>query len=110
MLRVLKLLLFVPVAIAIVLLAVANRQAVTLILDPFRRGPEAISVTLPLFVIVLGALMVGVVLGYVAAWIAQGKHRRSARELRRECEKLNTERAELRAAAPVTSTALLSQK
>lgn len=110
MLRVLKLLLIAPIAIALVLLAVANRQIVTLVLDPFRSGPDALSITMPLFVIALITLLVGVVLGYVAAWLAQGKHRRSARQLRRECDKLTAERAELRAAVPPTTVALLSQK
>lgn len=110
MLRVLKLLLIVPIAIALVLLAVANRQIVTLVLDPFHRGPDAVSITLPLFVIALITLLVGVVLGYIVAWFAQGKHRRSARQLKRECDRLQAERAELRAAVPPTATALLSQK
>jgi uncharacterized integral membrane protein len=110
MLRVVKLLLVVPIAIALVLLAVANRQVVTLVLDPFRRGPDAISITMPLFVIALVTLLIGVFLGYVAAWFAQGKHRRSARQFKRECEKLQAERAELRAAVPPTAPALLSQK
>jgi len=93
-----------------VLLAVANRQVVTLVLDPFSRGPDAASITLPLFVIAFVVLCIGIVLGYVAAWIAQGKHRRAARTYKRECEKLTAERTELRAALPVTAPALLSQK
>lgn len=110
MMRYLKLLLLAPVAIALVLLAVANRQVVTLVLDPFSRGPEAASITLPLFVLAFVVLCIGIVLGYVAAWFAQGKHRRAARSYKRECEKLSAERAELRAALPVTAPALLSQK
>ncbi|MGL5448501.1 MAG: LapA family protein [Rhabdaerophilum sp.] len=110
MLRVLKLLLIIPIAVALVLLAVANRQVVTLVLDPLHRGPDAMSITMPLFVIALITLLVGVVLGYVAAWFAQGKYRRSSRQLQRECDKLQTERAQLRAAVPPTATALLSQK
>lgn len=109
MLRVLKFLLILPIAAALVLLAVANREIVTLVLDPFRRGPEAMSITLPLFVIVLLALLCGVILGYFSAWLAQGHHRRDARHFKRECEKLQAERAELRAAVPPTASALLSK-
>jgi uncharacterized integral membrane protein len=110
MMRFLKLLLLVPVAIALVLLAVANRQSVTLVLDPFARGGDAMNITLPLFVLAFAVLCIGIVLGYVAAWLAQGKHRRAARSYKRECEKLSAERAELRAAMPVTAPALLGQK
>jgi len=95
MMRYLKLLLLAPVAVVLVLLAVANRQIVTFVFDPFSRGAEASSITLPLFVF---------------AFLAQGKHRRAARSYKRECEKLSAERSELRAALPVTAPALLSQK
>jgi hypothetical protein len=108
MVRFLKLLFLLPLAAALVLLAVANRQSVTLILDPFTRGPDAYSLTMPLFMLAFFILMVGIVLGYTVAWLAQGRFRREAKQLKRECDRLSAERAILKAAAPVTSPALLS--
>jgi hypothetical protein len=104
----LKLLILLPIAAALVLLAVANRQVVTLILDPFSRGPDAISLTMPLFMLAFIVLMVGIVLGYMVAWLAQGRYRREARQLKRECDRLSAERTALKAAVPVTSPMLLS--
>lgn len=108
--RFLKLLLLAPVAVVLVLLAVANRHAVTLVLDPFSRGAETAGITLPLFALAFVVLVVGIVLGYAAAWLAQGRHRRAARSYKRECEKLSAERTELRAALPVSAPALIHQK
>lgn len=109
MLRILKLLVLLPIAAALVLLAVANRQVVTLVLDPFSRGPEAMSITLPLFILAFILLAVGIVLGYVAAWLAQGRHRKAARTYKHECDVLMSEREKLRAAVPATAAALLSK-
>jgi hypothetical protein len=92
----LKALVLVPVAVVAALLAVANRGPVTLSLDPFARADPTLKVTVPLFALVLGAVMVGVLLGGVGAWLAQGKHRRAARGQRREAERLRAETERLR--------------
>ncbi|MGE0563366.1 MAG: LapA family protein [Pseudolabrys sp.] len=80
-----------PLAIAIVAFAVANRQAITVSLDPFDSAHPAYSVTLPLFAIVFAILILGVVVGGVAAWLRQGSWRRSARRLDNEVRRLHEE-------------------
>ena len=75
-------LILVPLAIVIVAFAVANRQTVTVSLDPFSSEQPAASVTLPLFALIIVLLIVGVVIGGIAAWLRQGKWRRTARRLR----------------------------
>lgn len=103
----LKALVLVPIGLAVVLLAVANRAPVTLSLDPFSQDAPAISATLPLFLILFGAVMVGVAVGGVAAWLGQGKHRRGERTSRREVERLKGDLERLRAtAAPQAGRAL----
>ena len=77
--RAMGLLVAVPAAVVLTTLAVINRQAVRLILDPFRPDDPVISLVLPLYAYVLGALIVGVILGGTAAWMAQGRWRRVAR-------------------------------
>ncbi|MCB8819478.1 lipopolysaccharide assembly protein LapA domain-containing protein [Microvirga rosea] len=96
MIRFLKALVLLPVAILIVLLAVANREAVTLSLDPFSRDVPEFATQLPLFAIIFASVMVGVVIGGTATWLAQGKHRRARRQFRREVTHLRNETDRLR--------------
>ncbi len=82
--RVVAAIILVPLAIIIVVFAVANRQNVTISFDPFGGDMPVASLTLPLFVLILGLLIVGVVIGGVAAWLGQGKWRGAARRFERE--------------------------
>jgi len=81
----------IPLAIVIIAFAVANRQIVTVSLDPFSSEHPASSVTLPLFALILVLLIAGVVIGGVAAWLRQAQWRRVARRLEREAEQLRSE-------------------
>ena len=58
----------VPVVVVTAVVAIANRQMVTLSLDPFSLShpSEALSVRMPLFVLVIAALVVGALLGGIA--------------------------------------------
>ena len=76
-------LLFIPVAAAFVVFAVANRHEVTLNLWPL-----PLEVDLPVYIAVLGALAAGMAIGGSAQWIADGRWRRRARAGRREASAL----------------------
>lgn len=89
--KLLRWLLLVPLAIVLVLLAVANRGPVTLSLDPFSREAPALAFTVPLFVALLLAVMVGVVIGGVSAGIGRMRWRYRAKRAEREAEKLSAE-------------------
>ncbi|GLK67650.1 LapA family protein [Hansschlegelia plantiphila] len=82
----------VPLAIVIVLFAVANRQDVVVGFDPFAPDAPALSVTLPLFAVILVSLMAGVVVGGVASWLRQGKWRKEAKRRRVETSRLEAEK------------------
>ncbi|MER2606193.1 MAG: LapA family protein [Siculibacillus sp.] len=97
MMRLLSWLLALPIGIVVVALSVANRKPVTLALDPFRPDSPAFAVSVPLFLLVLGAMILGVVLGGLAVWWRQRIHRRAARERGREAARLEAERAKLAA-------------
>jgi uncharacterized integral membrane protein len=89
-------LIILPLAAAVVALAVANRQEVAIYLDPFANPPqEGLQVGAPLFAVVLGAVMVGILLGGVATYFEQAKYRRAARRVRRELALLQKEIARL---------------
>jgi len=84
-------LILVPLAVIIIAFAVANRQIVTVSLDPFSAEHPAASLTLPLFALIIVLLIVGVVIGGLAAWLRQAKWRRTARLLEREVDELRAE-------------------
>lgn len=77
--RVLSLLVAFPLGAVLVAIAVSNRQPVALILDPFRPENPALSVALPFYAYLIGALVIGVVLGGVATWMGQKRWRQTAR-------------------------------
>lgn len=109
MLRFLKLLFLAPIAVLLVLLGVANRQVIAVNLDPFATGAVLPQIPMPLFVFFFATLAVGIVIGYVAAWLAQGSHRKAERQLRRECARLNGECDRLKAQVPTVSLATLAR-
>ena len=88
-----------PAAVILVTLAIVNRHDVRLVLDPFRPEAPVLSLVLPFYAYLFGALVAGVVLGGIATWITQRHWRRSARvksnEARRwhaEADRLSRER------------------
>jgi uncharacterized integral membrane protein len=91
--KIIAALFLVPLAVVIIAFAVANRQSVTLSLDPFSASEPAAWLTLPLFALVIGVFTVGVIAGGVATWLGQGKWRRRARRLEREASVLRVKLA-----------------
>ena len=75
----------VPLAAVIIAFAVANRQAVTVSFDPFSSAAPAYAATVPLFVLIFILLILGVIVGGVAAWLRQAKWRRTARSSMPTC-------------------------
>ena len=80
-----------PLAILIVLVAVANREPVTISFDPFNAVTPAYSMHVPLFIIALVLLLTGVLVGGIAAWLRQSRARRTARRLEAEVRQLRAE-------------------
>ena len=62
------------------MLAVVNRHEVSLVLDPFSQTGAAYSLSMPFFIFLFLAMIVGVFFGGVGAWINQGRWRQTARE------------------------------
>ena len=58
-----------PAAVVLVTLAIANRHSVQLVLDPFRPETPALSLMLPFYAYLFGALVVRVILGCAATWV-----------------------------------------
>ena len=97
----------VPLCAVLIVFALANRQLVVVNFNPLT-PVEALAdsgVGVPLFLVIFGVLLVGVVLGGIATWFAQGTHRRDERLFRRENERLHRE-LEVARRAPENSLAL----
>ena len=77
--RVIWLLIGFPLALLLISLAVANRHAVRLVLDPFRPDAPALSLAAPFFVYLIAAMTLGVFIGGSAVWLGQSRWRRTAR-------------------------------
>lgn len=102
--RFLSLLILVPIAVVVVFFSVANRDSVTVSLDPFHGGTPALSFSAPLFVLLFAALALGLLIGGVAAWVRQGRWRKTARKLEAEAHQLRVELSKARSAPPVAVT------
>ena len=87
----LRLLVFLPVAAIAVLFALANRQNVKIAFDLPGENWLGAQVEAPLFFVVFASVLLGVLLGGFASWLAQGKHRKAERFHRAESRRLRGE-------------------
>ena len=78
----------VPLAILIVMFAVANREVITVSFDPFDSVTPALAFKMPLFMLIFALVTVGVVVGGIAAWLKQHKWRMRARRAEAEARDL----------------------
>jgi uncharacterized integral membrane protein len=104
--RFLTYILLIPLAIVIVALSVANRAPVTFSLDPIGSVAPGWSATGPLYVFLFVAVIVGIVIGGIAAWLRQGRWRHAARAERAANERLRSEIGRLRQHVENTTPAL----
>tara|TARA_R110000787_G_scaffold16612_4_gene50142 strand:- start:641 stop:991 length:351 start_codon:yes stop_codon:yes gene_type:complete len=104
--RIIALAILVPLGIVLIMLSVANRTAVMLALNPFDPTDTVLSVTLPFFVFLFLALITGMILGSLATWFKQGKHRKQARVQANEAVKWHTEADRQKAKAQQIAAAL----
>ena len=99
--NVLRVLLLGLLAFVLLVLALANRELVTLRLLPETLSDYlgfGASVTLPLFLVLFLAIAVGLLVGYVLEWLREHKHRSEAARQRAERERLERELAKSRPA------------
>lgn len=91
--RLLWLLIALPLLLVLVVFSVNNREAIALNLWPLRY-----EVALPLFLVVLGSLVVGVLLGLFLEWVFEGRNRSALRSERRRAAASERELGKLREA------------
>lgn len=88
---------YAAVAVALIVLSLANREIVTLSTLPEGlaavpgMGWLSISVQLPLFIVVLGAMLLGFAIGELFEWLREHKYRAEASQKKVEVKKLERE-------------------
>jgi len=98
--RLLQFIIFAPLAVFLIALSVANRQAVTLSFDPFSATDPAIAFSIPLFWLIFGNLFAGILIGGCVVWMKQGRFRKEARNQRFEAAKARFEVKKMKEADP----------
>lgn len=71
-----------PLAVALIAFAVANRTFVSVSLDPVSTSNPWFAIQLPLWSLLFAGIFIGLMIGWLVAWIGQGKWRKAAREAR----------------------------
>lgn len=103
MVRYLRLLCLALLGLALLLLALANRGAVTLRLLPGELADltgMTWAVDLPLFGVIFASMVAGVMIGFVWEWFREMKHRSAASSKSREVSRLERELAVMRDSKP----------
>jgi uncharacterized integral membrane protein len=90
-------LIVIPLGLLFVVFAVANRHVVTVSFDPFNSADPALAISLPLFVLLILAAILGVVAGGIASWFGQRRWRKAARQHEADVRSVRAELADLRA-------------
>jgi uncharacterized integral membrane protein len=79
--------------------AVANRHFVTVSFDPFNSADPTISVSMPLFALIIVVAILGVIAGGMATWFGQRRWRRAARVHEADARTVRAQLGELRSQA-----------
>lgn len=115
--RFLTVLLVLIAAVVFMPLGIANRQPVTLNLDPFGRAASPLAIDMPLSLLLFLTLMLGLLAGGLATWLGQGKWRRTARHKSREAfqwkseaDRLARDRGEVAPVTGASSTARMGSR
>ncbi|MCZ2203502.1 LapA family protein [Bartonella sp. A05] len=86
--RILLAILLVPLTIFLIAFILANRQSVTLTIDPFQTSSEHFTYQAPLFVWLFIFLGLGILLSSIIHWLAQYHSRKALKKNKAELEKL----------------------
>lgn len=103
MIRYIRYLLLALLAIVLLTVAMANRAPVTLNALPADISAfsgYSYAVTLPLYLVIFGSIVAGLLIGFVWEWFREHKHRASASDRAREISRLEGELTELRRSQP----------
>ncbi|MEM8685977.1 MAG: LapA family protein [Pseudomonadota bacterium] len=98
-----------PIAIIIIALSVANRQPVRFSFDPINSASPVLSFEIPLYLLLLLAVIIGIVVGGASSWVNQSKWRKAAREARHEMSELRSESLALKQKVSASDNQLVAR-
>jgi len=107
--KVLISLIVIPLGLLFVVFAVANRHFVTVSFDPFNSVDPSISLSMPLFALMILVAILGVIAGGAATWFRQRRWRRAARQHEADARTARAQLAEMRNYALSSRPALPQQ-
>jgi lipopolysaccharide assembly protein A len=111
MIRTLRYILLAGLAIVLLTVALANRAPVALnALPPDMAAFTGMGITiqLPLYAVIFGAILAGVLIGFVWEWFREHKHRSTASVKTRQVTKLERELAVMRDTKPGSNDDVLA--
>jgi uncharacterized integral membrane protein len=85
-----------PLTIIMVAFAVANRQLVTVSLDPFSQTDPSFAMNVPMWVLFYAGILVGIIAGWFCAWFGQARWRRASRKAESELSVVRSENEKLK--------------
>ena len=94
--RLLSWIIGLPMALVLIAFAVANRHIVEVSFDPLSQQAPWASLAVPLWTVLFFGIFCGLVVGWIGAWLKQGKWRRAARAARGELASARSEAARMR--------------
>ena len=103
MIRILRYVLLAALAVCLVTLALANRSSVTLRALPDDLAAFSgvqVQVDLPLYAVILGGIVAGILIGFVWEWFREHKHRAAASTQTKAVARLERELAVMRDTKP----------
>ena len=98
----------VPIAVAGVGFAVANRQWVTVSFDPINRVHPFATIDMPLWALVFCGVLIGIFAGWYVAWRGNARYRRATREAK--IELVRTQQLHEREKREMQSTTLAARQ
>jgi putative membrane protein len=111
MIRYTRYLFLAALAICLLTVAMANRGVVTLNALPGDVAAFAnfnYAIALPLYLVIFGSIVVGLMIGFVWEWFREHKHRSSAKDRAREIARLEREISALRREDPAKKDDVLA--
>ena len=73
-----------PLALAGIGFAIANRQWIAVSFDPFNTAHPFAMINMPLWAVLFCGIFIGIFAGWMVSWINHGKYRKAARAARIE--------------------------
>lgn len=102
--RIFRWIIIFPILLIAGFLLIANRHNISVSLDPFNAQDPALSLIVPLYVVILIAIFIGLLLGGTLTWFGQHKYRKASRVERSNANKWHHEADDLRKRAEQSTT------